>query len=795
MVVALAESSPGSEGTCLHCGLPIGANSTDDFCCFGCKAVFGLLHAEKLETFYALRGACGLPVLDHGARPRDVQWLEPIDARLRESNGLVRIVLDIQGLHCVACVWLVERLFERTKAHGRILINPARGRVDLLVDGKFDLRSFVASVERFGVTFGPPTPRPVQPSSALVWRLGVCSAIAMNSMIFGISIYAGLDRGPLFRLFTTLNFGLGALAVAVGGTVFLRSAFRALESRVLHLDLPIAAGIVLAFAGSAYSYFATQSRTSYFDTLDVFITLMLLGRWLQERVIERSRAWLLAAEGPEALLARRVREGRAEIVRCGELREGDELVVAPGEIVVVDAALKGSSAAFSLDWSSGESQPRAYAVGATVAAGAIAVGPAAAHLVASTDFADSPLRELVRLPEPNSHRARVAPVRRRLAVGYVIAVMATAAVNLVAWLWATQDIARALDTTTAVLVVTCPCAIGIAVPLAYEIVQAGLLRRGLFVRQADFLDRARDVTRVVFDKTGTLTSGNLALADPNALDNLPAEVRDVLYQLTASSAHPKASALCRALGGTMPSRLDCSASRVEIPGLGIELLREGRQWRLGEPSWVGGDYDAGVDWDVGLSVDGKWIAGFRTTEQLRADAAIEVHELMRDGYAVWLLSGDTQARASAAASAVGIPMDRALGDKTPQDKAQFISDEDVASTLFIGDGVNDAPALDRAHVSGTPAVDRPFVPARADFFFITPGLRPVRLALRCSRTLARVVRADLALAAIYNALALGLAVTDHISPVVCAVLMPLTSLTTTVMTALWLSPRNRVWRS
>jgi Cu2+-exporting ATPase len=170
-----------------------------------------------------------------------------------------------------------------------------------------------------------------------------------------------------------------------------------------------------------------------------------------------------------------------------------------------------------------------------------------------------------------------------------------------------------------------------------------------------------------------------------------------------------------------------------------------------------------------------------------------VQELQRDGYDVWLLSGDTPERVQSAATAVGIRVDHALADQSPADKARFVADREATSTMFIGDGVNDAPALDRAHVSGTPAVDRPFVPGRADFFFITPGLRPIRSALRSSRALARVVRADLILAGTYNTLALALAVTNHISPVVC--LMPTSSLAITALTTAWLSPRNRAWRS
>jgi hypothetical protein len=171
----------------------------------------------------------------------------------------------------------------------------------------FDLGAFVASVEPFGYLFGPPLNSAPRASRDLLWRLGICAAIAMNSMIFGIAIYAGLDRGPLFGLFTTLNLALGATAVAVGGSVFLRSAWRATAAGMLHLDLPIA----FAFAGSVHSYAAHRSQAAYFDTLNVFIAPMLLGRWLQERVVERNRAWLLASDGTDGLLARRIREGRA----------------------------------------------------------------------------------------------------------------------------------------------------------------------------------------------------------------------------------------------------------------------------------------------------------------------------------------------------------------------------------------------------------------------------------------------------------------------------------------------------
>ncbi len=781
--------------TCLHCGLPVDDPAGGAFCCTGCEAVYGLLHADHLDGYYDLRGPRGVPVADRRADRRDAKWLEALVARVDDERAAhARVTLDVQGLHCVACVWLLEKVFERTGGGDRIVVNPSIGRVELLVRPGFDLRRFVSTVEQYGYLFGPPLKGARRASSDLLWRMGLCVAIAMNSMIFAIAIYAGLDQGPLHTLFTTLNLGLGSLAVAVGGTVFFRSAWRATRAGVLHLDLPIALGIALAFVGSVHAYLARRGGAAYFDTLDVFIAVMLLGRWLQERVIERNRAWLLASDGTEGLLARRVREGRAEIVRCGELQEHDVLLVAPGDLVPVDAILANASASFSLDWINGESRPRRYAAGETVPAGAFLVDDEAQLLRTTTAFESSPLRELLRAPAAPDAGARASAWWQRLTKIYVASLLVVAAAGLLGWWATTGDLSRALGVATSLLIVTCPCAFGIATPLAYEMVQSALRRKGLFIRRASFLDRARDVRHVVFDKTGTLSTGALALANPEAIAGLTEDARRALVDMVSRSSHPKSSALREALGAI--GEIEATARVTEHPGRGLEMTRDGRRWRLGDLRWA---CDEGTPpdarFDVTLSEDGRPVAGFRTTERLRKDAAREVRGLIDDGYDVSLLSGDAQGRVDAAAAACGVAADRAFGGRDPHAKATFLETHDAAHTLFVGDGVNDALALDRALVSGTPAVDRPFVPARADFFFVTPGLAPIRLALRSSRALAQVVRADLAIALVYNAATVGWALAGRMSPLACAVLMPLSSLTTIAATVAALSPRSRVWRS
>ncbi|HEX8792438.1 MAG TPA: heavy metal translocating P-type ATPase metal-binding domain-containing protein, partial [Polyangiaceae bacterium] len=753
----MLSSAPGMAACCLHCGLALSSGGVGVFCCPGCAAVYALLHDEHLDRYYELRRGKGVPVADLPAARRDTKWLVALEQGLRAESSASRITLDVQGLHCVGCVWLIEELFRRTTTEGRIVVNTAVGRIDMVVGPRFDLRGFVGHVERFGYLLGQPLKNGPRPSSDLLWRLGVCAAIAMNSMIFAIPLYAGLERGRIFSLFTTLDFALGAAAVVIGGSVFFRSAAQAIRRGILHLDLPIALGIALAFAGSVHSYLAYRSRGAYFDTLDVFIALMLLGRFLQERAVDRNRAWLLASDGTDGLLARRMREGRIDVVRCADIAKGDTLLLAPGDLVPVDAILELQGASFSLDWIVGESRPRSYAPGERVAAGAFATGNEAVFARAATPFEESPLRELLRAPEPGSpDGARMTVFFQKLSKAYVLVVLALSAAGFVAWRLATGDFARAFDVSTAVLIVTCPCAFGIAAPLAYEIVQARLRRAGLFVRRASFLDRARAVRRVVFDKTGTLTTGELVLGNPEVLDSLLPEQAAILYDLAARSGHPKSAAVRDAFASR-----DVSVARrlraVERAGLGLEATIDGRVWRLGEPSWVARSGGTATAADLAFGVDGRVLAPLATVERPRPDAAKEVSALEADGMEVWLLSGDTQPRVEAAAAACGIPARHAVGEQTPRSKAAFLDAHDNADTLFVGDGVNDALALDHAHVSGTPAVDRPYLPARADFFFVTPGLAPLRLALRTARALAQVVRAVLAIALVYNAVAIALA--------------------------------------
>lgn len=798
MRAAPMDATDPVETTCRHCGTPL-ARGERAFCCTGCEAVFALLASAGLSRFHELRDTSIAPARVPDERPRDRPWLAAYEAELVGATGLVRLTFDVQGLSCAACVWLIEELFRRKKGGARALVNPSLGRVELTVRSEFPLRAFVDELSRFGYRLGPPLKDDRAASHDLLWRMGLCVALAMNSMIFALPLYFGLAEGPMFTLFQRITLGLSAVAFVVGGSVFFRSAWQSVRRSVLHLDLPIALGIVLAFAGSLHSFFFRHGRGAYFDTLNVFIALMLVGRFLQERVIEKNRRFLLASDGAEGLLTRRVEQGRVEVVKCTRLREGDTLVLSPGDLVPVDAVLEGTSAHGSLDWINGESTPRLFHPGEVLPAGAFLAGECTVTLRAAGDFSGSPLVELLRAPiEREADADRLGPWWQRLTKAYVLAVLLAAALAFALWYGATGSLGRSLDVVTAVLVVTCPCAFGIAAPLAYELAQAGLRRAGLYVRTRGFLDRAADVTRVVFDKTGTLTTGALTVERSDGLDTLTDDEHRVLYNLVARSHHPKSVAVRRLLErewNAHSAEFQAALCVAEDAGKGLEVTVAGHAYRLGDEVWTSAGASASDEADVVFARDGAALTRFFLSETLRDDAREECSRLARDGQEVVILSGDTKARVERVARSVGVPTERAVAALSPGEKAAWLALRDRRDTLMVGDGINDSLVVEKAFCSGTPAIDRPFMAARSDFYFVTPGLGPIRLALSVAKAVRSTVRRNLILAVAYNVFAVAFSYAGLMSPVLCATLMPLSSLSTLLLTMAALSGRSSLWRS
>lgn len=748
-----------------------------------------LLHEQGLDRYYALAGEKVAPV-SVPESPRSHSWLEPLLAQANAAPGDVcSLQLDVQGIHCAACVWLMNETFRRTPGAGGLMVNPTLGTVRMhWKKGELDATKWVQEVEGFGYQFGPARKEGSKKSIDLPVRLGVSAAIAINVMLFSVSFYFGLspDDPEVFKLFTGLSFLLSTCTVLVGGWPFFVAAVRGLRSGMLHLDLPIAMGIVLVYGMSIVQLVSSAGRGdfAYFDTLNVFITLMLLGRFLQERMLEKNRRYLLEDDGAEGLLVRRVRGPALETVRAPKIVEGDLLLVAPGDLVPVDATILEAQGQISTDWMTGEAAPRRVEAGTTIPAGSFNAGRTAFHVTARQDFAQSALVALLRQPAPRvGGEAKHHQLWNRLAKRWVVTVLSVSSLGF--FLWLPRGLDGAINVAVSLLVITCPCAIGIAIPLAYELVQSRLRKGGFYVRATDLLDRLTEVKQLVFDKTGTLTLGRLELVDASLAARLDATTRDVTYNLAVRSSHPVSAAIARALEA-VGAKYDASAQIEEFPGQGMEWKREDGAWRLGRSNWAsGGEGRATV-----LARDGQIVTPLELREVLRADARAELQKLQAQGFKLWLLSGDTPSRVETLAKKLGIAPECAVGGLSPEAKAKHVRTLGAADALYVGDGVNDALAFEAALAAGTPAIDRPVMPSKSDFFLVGEGLAPIHAALEGAQHLRLVVRRVLGISLAYNVLAITAALFGLMSPVAAAISMPVSTLTLLLITVTSLRERQ-----
>ena len=754
--------------SCRHCGAPLSDPRLEraGFCCSGCAYVHRLVHEHGLDAYYRIKDQVTAPADAAVFEPRDYAWLAAAQREAEAAAGSrpPELVLDVQGVSCAGCVWLIERVFQQEAGARDVVVNAQLGSVRLRwFPGQFDAVRWARRVQAFGYLLGPAGDRPSSlESTGLVKRIGLCAAFALNVMLFALPSYFGMrpdfEYAGLFRLLTLL---FATLSVLAGGTYFIGRAARALRTGVMHIDLPIAMGIAGAYGASVVGWLFGMSRFFYADFVATFILLMLVGRWAQVFAVERNRRRLLRQQP----VASRIRLAQGGEVPRERLEAGQVMLVGRGETVPVEAQVEGGSASFSLASISGEAESRVFAAGQHVPAGAVNLDRAEARLRAMQPWSRSLLAQLLAPSERLGHRHYLL---ERVVRGYVVGIVAAAALAGGGWWLASHDAERAGAAAIAVLVVSCPCAIGLALPLSDEMATAALRRRGVFVRENDIWSKLGRVRKLVFDKTGTLTLESPALLNPEDLDGLAARERRALLALVEGNLHPIGRCLHESLLAGGPG--DALEGEVEEEvGCGVWL----GPWSLGRAGWR----DSGGEGPhTGFAHDGAPVACLRFADAARPGAAAELAELEARGYGVYILSGDRREKVAALAAELGMEPSHALGEMAPGDKAVWIGSHAADDALMLGDGANDSLAFDRALCRGTPVIHRGVLEAKADFYYLRKGIGGVRELLDMSRTHRRVQGAIIAFSVAYNLGACGFAMAGLVNPLVAAVLMPASSL-------------------
>jgi P-type Cu2+ transporter len=789
-VRGLRPSPAASVHLCLHCGTPLQTERTREsgFCCTGCSYVHRLVHEHGLEGYYKIRDTVVAPVDQSVFQPRDYGWLMEMQAEAEKQPGTPALMLEVQGISCAGCVWLIEKIFHQQAGALNIETDAQLGRMRLRWEkGRFDGPGFARALQSFNYLVGPPGEEPAVPESRLlVRRVGLCAAFSMNIMLFALPAYFGMEATFSYApLFGTLAMVFATLSVLTGGSYFLGRAFQALRSGVLHIDLPIAVGIVGAYAGSFYGWMAGREEFVYFDFVGAFILLMLFGRWAQVAAVERNRRRLLSVQARPHKVRVLGASGALVEQPVENLRPGDAFRVRSGQVVPVEAQLESSAASFGTAWITGEADPREYRQGGRVPAGAVSLALGEVQLRAAQGWSESLLAKLLAPAGRDSFRHRLL---EKIVGGYLVAIFLAATVSGLVWWLGTHDPVRTFAVVTAVLVVSCPCAVGLAFPLADEMATVALRRCGVFVREADLWPRLARIKKLIFDKTGTLTMETPELRQPAVLDGLAPAARIALFTLVRDNPHPVSRSLCEnLLARTDASALHMMAGKMfEEPGQGVRIETPQGSWSLGRPGWRGAHTPAILieGHDTEFCCDGVVLARFNFTDAVRSDAVAEVATLRSRGLEVYILSGDRRAKVTEMAAALGLPADHAVAEVTPEQKAAWVQAKDARDTMMLGDGANDSLAFDTAFVRGTPVIHRGVLEGKADFYYLGQGISGLRRLFEVNAARRKTQTALLFFSVAYNAVAVGFAVTGHMNPLLAAILMPVSSLLSLAIVAL-----------
>lgn len=692
--------------------------------------------------------------------------------------GMAHIDLAVEGVSCAGCMSKIERGLSALPDVTLARVNLTDRRVALeWKEGALDPARFIDRLAELGYKAYPfetvsAEAKEVEHSRFLLRCLGVAAFATMNVMMLSIPVWSGnvSDMLPEQRDFFHWMSALIALpAAAYAGQPFFRSAFNALRTGNVNMDVPISIGVILALAMSVAETIG-HAEHAYFDAAIMLLTFLLVGRYLDQNMRRRTRAVagnLAALKGEAA--TKFVGPDEISVVPAAAIRAGDMVLLRPGERCAVDGTVIEGRSEIDQSLITGETRHAAVEAGSAVYAGSLNIS-GALRIRVSAAAEGTLLAEIQRLLD-NAVQARSRYVRLadRASRLYAPVVHATALLTMIGWLIAGASLHDSIITAIAVLIITCPCALGLAIPTVQTIAAGAMFRAGVLLNSGDAIERVAEVDHVIFDKTGTLTLPELDVVNSASV---PSDVFELAGRLALASHHPVAAALARAARAKSPL-----PGVTEEPGQGVRGIFLGTEVRLGRPSFCGAEDLAEdiLERDPEASVvafargDKRYV--FAVRQGLRPDARRTVAALRRRGIAVEILSGDRKLAVHAAAEALGIAVWRA--GVAPADKIARIEElkRQGVKVMMVGDGLNDAPSLAAAHVSMSPISAAHLSQATADLVFLGEPLAPVVAAIDYSRKALRLMRENLVLAISYNVLAVPIAILGFVTPLIAAAAM------------------------
>ena len=763
---------------CRHCGLDVADDSPggEAFCCQGCRAAYEMVKGLGLERYYRQRSIDPAEMAlrpDLEACPRNYQSYVRVN-----EEALSVLHLMVGGLHCAACVWLIENVLSRQPGVVSARLNMTTRRLVVTWRGdETDADTLVATIATLGYRLAPYDPALLEREGARVQKslykaMAVAGFAAGNVMILSVSVWSGIgdDMGPSTRsLLHWLSALIALPATVYCGQHFFRSALNVLRRGRTNMDVPISLALILTAAMSLFETIRGAEHV-YFDSVLTLLFFLLVGRALDLRARGRARAvgehLLSLSAAAVTVLAD---DGTTTVMPPDQVQAGMTVLAALGERVAVDGEVIDGTSDVDRSLISGETLPIVVQPGDAIEAGSLNIsGPLRIMVTASGE--DTLLAGIVRLMEDaEQSKSRYVTLADRISRLYAPVVHALALLTFSGWMVMT-DVGwqQALLYGVAVLIITCPCALALAVPTVQVVASGRLFKQGILLKSGSALERLARVDKVVFDKTGTLTQGRAELLDGASQP----EALALAAAIAVNSKHPLARALVRAVPDARPI-----TGVTEIPGQGLTLMTPEGAVRLGRRDWCGLNDASDTDKpELWLSQPGRVPLRFQFSDALRSDAPEVIAKLTKQGLQPELLSGDRRSVVGDVADAVSIT--KWQGQAQPADKVARLDQLKAAGChpLMVGDGLNDAPALAAAWVSLSPSSAADITQNAADVIFQGDRLQPVSQALEIARRADALVKQNIGFSLLYNAVTIPLAILGHVSPLVAAIAMSSSSL-------------------
>ena len=801
---------PAQSG-CFHCGLPLPPGHTFSeviqgeerhFCCFGCQSVCSAIYEAGLEGFYQ-RTPEGTLLAPPPEPPSDIGLYDLDEVQeefIRELGEEREIHLLVEGIHCAACVWLIERTLGAIDGVISAQVNLAGKRLLLRWDNKrIKLSSLIGRLGAIGYAAVPFDPEVAEGSirkqnRALLFRMAFAGFAMMNLMWISIALYTGAgtaDEGQFLGLFQWLGFALATPTLFYAGWPFLKGAWSGLRHWHLTMDLPIAIGASTTYL---YSVYITLNQSSvgdvYFDTVVNFMFVILVGRYLEAMSKRHAVAASQRLLDLQPKVASLLKDGEEKVVPIRTIVPGDTVLVKAGNKIPVDGQVMDGRSKVDESMLSGESEPVSKTSGSTVSAGTVNLSSALTVTVSGT-LKDTSLGKIIQLvEEAQASKAPIQCTADRIVPWFVLITLLLAATTFI-W-WVGTDLELALMAATSVLIITCPCAFGLATPMAIAVAAGQGARNGILVKNGEVLEVLSHVNHVVFDKTGTLTTGKMSVQQVVTAEPWnEAELLRLAAVVERYSEHSIARAIVEAaearhidIGNKSPERFEGQ------PGSGVAAVVDGHTVIIGTSTWLeqrqiapeeafsstAGELERQAFSCVHVAVDGHYAGLIAIADQLRPDARSLVDSLRAVGIRMTLLSGDRRRVAEAVAAQLGGM--EVIAEVLPQDKDRVIArlQEQGDWVAMVGDGVNDAPALIRANVGIAVGSGTDVSVESADIVLMSDELDKVRLATALSRRTLRTIRQNIGLSITYNIIMIPLAMMAVITPLFAAIAMPISSL-------------------